>query len=68
MIQQTKIAVTEISFLFKPEPLYEDMLKVLITLQVSSHEFESTFVINLMRCSDLLTSRRYVYSNSYGNE
>ena len=44
-IQQTKIAVTKFSSLFKAEPVYEGRLKVILLLQVSSHGFEPTFII-----------------------
>ena len=44
-IQQTKIAVPKISSLFKAEPVYEGRLKVILLLQVRSHDFERTFMI-----------------------
>ena len=44
-IQQTKIVVTKIWLsLFKAEPVYEGRLKVILLMQVSSHDFEPTFV------------------------
>ena len=43
-IQQTKIAVTKFSSLFKAEPVYEGRLKVILLLQVGSHGFEPTFI------------------------
>ena len=33
------------SSLFKAEPVYEGRLKVILLVQVSSHEFEPTFII-----------------------
>ena len=44
-IQRNKIVVTKFSSLFKAEPVYEGRFKVILLLQVSSHDFEPTFII-----------------------
>ena len=44
-IQQTKIAVTKIQLSLKAETVYEGRLKVILLLQVSSHDFKHTFII-----------------------
>ena len=32
----------------KPEPVYEGKLKVILLLQLSSHDFEPTFIISCL--------------------
>ena len=38
------------SFLYQSQPIYEGRLKVLLLLQVSSHDFEPTFIILVEYC------------------
>ena len=39
-----------LAVLYQSEPIYEGRLKVILLLQVSSHEFEPTFVILVLIC------------------
>ena len=42
-----KLALNVFSSLFKADPVYEGSFKVILILQVSSHDFEPTFFINV---------------------
>ena len=56
--QQTKIFVTK-SSIYKAETVYEGRLKVIILLQVSSHDFEPTFIILVLICRILPDQPKY---------
>ena len=50
-IQQTKLAITKFLLsLDKAETMYEGRLKVILLLQVSSCDFEPTFIILVLIC------------------